>query len=214
MGRIMGDKEIPYIVNRPVVNEDVRNFGLRRFAWVILGVVTVWVLVVVFSRWESGVARYSAPEEVCGVNVSPAALAPLLPPGRDLEQYEPQTSPEVEEIVEFCRISVDREVALSFVAKYFPSLNRTVVETYEFAPGAYGISVPGEVLIGGEPAVLGHNGSLSRAMCPARGEEAVLQVNIKYFDAEGGSAIDEERELVKALTEEYLGAVAKRHGCA
>ncbi|MFI7273266.1 hypothetical protein [Streptomyces sp. NPDC049879] len=151
---------------------------------------------------------YDVPTEMCGLT-APSSLDPLLPGGDELEQRDAAAS-NAAGVVWSCQFRVDRENVLTAVVTQ-RTTDTTVAERYrEFQP-TYGFT-GSETTLGGEPAVLGRNGSLVQVPCPGRGDDASLEVNVRYY-AGGGDDAEEDERNVEAFTEDLIQLNSDEYGC-
>ncbi|MFR9722437.1 hypothetical protein ACL02R_03550 [Streptomyces sp. MS19] len=173
-----------------------------------LGVVGLGVVAYAGVELIRDPASYAAPEAMCGLT-APSSLDPLLPDGDDLEQRDAAT-PNAAGVVWSCQFRVDRENVLTAVVTQ-RTMDTTVAERYrEFQP-TYGFT-GSETTLDDEPAVLGRNGSLVQIPCPGRGDDASLEVNVRYY-AGGGDDAEEDERNVATFTEDLIQLNSDEYGC-
>jgi len=163
------------------------------------------VAVLVAGGWmllRDDAKQYAVPRQLCDVPVTSSVLAPLLPPGEEVEHEEPDVEPPARDIILYCEVRVDREVVMALSVYGFAAPTPDLQAEYQAAPSAYGIAVPYEEVIDGEYAILDAGGSLMESPCPSRGEDAVLHINIQNFATRGDSG--EGRERMKDFTEDFV----------
>ncbi len=182
---------------------------------------------------ESG---YAIPKRLCSIPVSSDKVGPLLPSGDELRVEEEESYSQNPALV-YCHFTVDGELALVIEVNEF-SEPFDIMQRYEDHPSVYGIERAEDATIAGEPALVGPDGALVQVGCPARGEEAVLDVNVRYQgtweDPAAGAAgcggvhrgprgvvvgplLVCGRGVVvvaRLFTEEFVPSVARQYGCA
>ncbi|MEO3753511.1 hypothetical protein [Streptomyces sp. B6B3] len=106
---------------------------------------------------------------------------------------------------------MDEALVLAIEVKEF-SEPFDIMQRYEDHPSVYGIERAEEATIAGEPALVGPDGALVQVGCPARGEEAVLDVNVRYQGTWEDPVVG-QRDVV-AFTEDLVGSLLDHFSCA
>jgi hypothetical protein len=155
---------------------------------------------------------YAIPEDVCGVQVRPDSLEPLLPEGQEISQSregaEDSSSPL---LLLGCDIDVDGEGAVNLIVERLTT-ERSVIERYEAVPGGYGMQNPSETTINGHQALVGPDGSLVQIPCHSNEANTVLAINVQLYNPESA---DPETGLtdMENFTEDFTTSAAATYGC-
>ncbi|MDB1088418.1 hypothetical protein PJ985_12670 [Streptomyces sp. ACA25] len=149
---------------------------------------------------------YAAPSELCGLNIDPGLLQPLLPPGKTLAQ----SSEGSYEGYDICTVTVDSSQALnvgvSFSDEYRDPMQRTTLADSRREEKI-------ETRVQGEEAVLWATGVNISFLCEPR-EEAKYTVLRLTAQQHSGPSEPERRERIEAFAENLATAVKQEHGCS
>ncbi|MGW7293905.1 hypothetical protein ACWGIB_16140 [Streptomyces xiamenensis] len=175
--------------------------------WPLLSIAA---LAVVVSGWLylSREGAYETPESLCGIATDPVLTGAVLPAGGEIEVRNPKVNSSADML---CRIDIDGKAALAIDVFSFEYVAQSLREWYDAAPSTFGFRVEEEVSVAGDEALLGSNGSLTRANCPGVGPEAVLEINIWRHDTVQAS--EEGRRAMEDFTAAFMASAKDTYGC-